>query len=251
MLIGLHAIASRSSNLTASTFLPAIICVCFVGFVHAHKRYSLWLAGGVYLADSLDGPFERIANFSYPGGNPAPVFHDGAWYYTNSPCHSVWTTSALVPGAEWTLHGGIDHSNVPENWIPEDPHLWVDTRGNWHIVNHAYNVHEWENCSTSLLSTHFFSKDGKTWHFLKEAVQPYSHTVDYDDGTSHSFVTIERPSMFFDEHGQLTHIHLAADLVTGNEGCGARPKYSSFGHCPCVNCKYADHGGTTIIALDV
>lgn len=28
---------------------------------------------------------------------------------------------------------------VPADWNPEDPHLWVDRRGNWHIVNHAYN----------------------------------------------------------------------------------------------------------------
>ena len=42
----------------------------------------------------------------------------------------------------------------------------------------------------------------------------------------------------------------AADLVTGDKGCGDRKHYSNFGHCPCVNCKYEDHGGTTIIALD-
>ena len=72
-----------------------------------------------------------------------------------------------------------------------------------------------------------------------------------DDGSSHMFVTIERPSMFFDEKGRLTHIHLAADLVGGDAGCGARKNYRTSGHCPCVNCKYGDHGGTTIIALDI
>jgi hypothetical protein len=129
--------------------------------------------------------------------------------------------------------------------------MWVDKRGSFHIINHAFNVHEWEKCASSLLSTHFFSPDGKTWHFLPQAIQPYSHTVQYDDGTSHMFVTIERPTVFFDEHGQLTHIHLAADLVTGDAGCGARKGHSNYGHCPCVNCKYDDHGGTTIIELDV
>ena len=112
-------------------------------------------------------------------------------------------------------------------------------------------MHDWEHCSTSLLSSHFFSTDGKTWHFLPEAIQPYAHTVHYDDGTSHMFVTMERPSVFFNERGELTHLHLGADLVTGDEGCGTRANHTHFGHCPCDNCKYEDHGGTTIIALDV
>ena len=106
---------------------------------------------------------------------------------------------------------------------------------------------------TSLLSTHFYSEDGSRWHFLPRGIQPYAHTVRYDDGTSHMFGTIERPSLFFDETGQLTHLHLAADLVMDDSGCGDRKKCTgSFqGKCPCVNCKYDDHGGTTIIALAV
>lgn len=130
--------------------------------------------------------------------------------------------------------------------------MWVDRRNNWHIINHAYNTYEWRSCGTSLLSSHFFSSDaGKTWHFLPQAIQPYGHTVQYDDGSSHMFVTLERPNVYLDEHGQLTHIHLAADLVTGDEGCGNRTEHAHHGHTPCDNCKFADHGGTTIIALDV
>jgi hypothetical protein len=53
------------------------------------------------------------------------------------------------------------------------------------------------------------------------------------------------------QHGQLTHIHLAADLVTQAEGCADRTNHTHYGHCPCDNCKYEDHGGTTIIALAV
>ena len=108
--------------------------------------------------------------------------------------------------------------------------MWVDKRGNWHIVNHAFNSHEWQNCATSLLSTHFFSSDaGKNWHFLPQAVQPYAHTVQYDDGSAHMFVTMERPNLFFDARGQLTHIHLAADLVGGDEGCGNRTEHAHYG----------------------
>ena len=71
----------------------------------------------------------------------------------------------------------IPHDGVPVHWVPEDPHMWIDRRGNWHIVNHAYDLYVYSNCSTSPLSTHFFSPDGKAWHFLPQAIQPYGHTV--------------------------------------------------------------------------
>lgn len=91
----------------------------------------------------------------------------------------------------------------------------------------------------SHVSNHFFSEDGKTWGW---SAQPYSHTVWFDDGTWHSFTTLERPNLIFDASGLITHINLAADLVTGNEGCAARGK-------GCVDCKYDDHAGTLVIAL--
>ena len=64
---------------------------------------------------------------------------------------------------------------------------------------------------------HFFSQDGKTWKW--SAAEPYSHTVEYDDGTTHTFTTLERPNIHFDQAtGDMTHINLAVDLVTGDEG---------------------------------
>lgn len=88
-----------------------------------------------------------------------------------------------------------------------------------------------------------------TCHMLSEP--RYSHTVHYDDGTSHTYTTLERPNLHFDSKGQMTHLNVAADLITGDEGCAARTRHSHFGHCPCDNCKWDDHAGTIIIALDV
>jgi hypothetical protein len=267
-------------------------------------QYSLWFGGHVYTSLEPGGPFTMLQNFTYPGHNPAPIYHEGAFYtiesmaagmalqlgiHTTRRCRTeialpttagIYTTPSLVAGAKWTKYATIQQKGVPQGWMPEDPDMFVDKRNNWHIVNHAYNPHEWQHCSTSLLSTHFFSADsGKTWNFLP--VEPcefflfvflgpidaacslsfYStchhrvrvcadkHTVSYDDGTSHMFVTIERPTLFFDAAGALTHIHLAADLVSGDAGCGNRTVHAHFGHCPCDNCKYGDHGSTTIIAL--
>ena len=90
------------------------------------------------------------------------------------------------------------------------------------------------DCANSAASAHFFSADGRDWHY---SPQPYGHTVSYDDGTSHTYVTLERPNLHFNASGVITHINLAADLVTGNEGCANRTSHAHNGHCPCDNCK--------------
>ena len=54
--------------------------------------------------------------------------------------------------------------------------------------------------------------------------------MQYDDGTSHTYTTLERPNLHFDATGQLTHINLAVDLVTGDEGCANRTKHAHNGH---------------------
>jgi hypothetical protein len=53
------------------------------------------------------------------------------------------------------LHGRA-LATVPANWMIEDPYLWIDSKGAWHIINHAYNNHEYEQCGNSTLSAHFF-----------------------------------------------------------------------------------------------
>jgi hypothetical protein len=51
--------------------------------------------------------------------------------------------------------------------------MWVDAkRGNWHIINHAYSNIEYENCGSSVASAHWFSEDGKDWHWSTEV---YAH----------------------------------------------------------------------------
>ena len=98
------------------------------------------------------------------------------------------------------------------------------------------------------ISAHVFSPDGKEWHFLSPTVEPYTHTVEYSDGNSFTFVTLERPNIHFDSTGQMTHINLAADLTTKDAGCNmdlVGRKRS------CAECKFYNHCGTTIIALDV
>ena len=84
----------------------------------------------------------------------------------------------------------------------EDPFMWIDKRGNWHIINHRF-WNETTHCYSSTLSAHTFSPDGKSWHIIEPAVEPYSHTVKFDDGSTVSFVALERPNIHFDATGQV------------------------------------------------
>ena len=129
------------------------------------------------------------------------------------------------------------------------PFLWVDKRGNFHIINHRFDTNQTSSCYSSHISAHVFSpasSNGKEWHVLSPSVEPYTHTVEYSDGSTFSFATLERPNIHFDSSGQMTHINLAADLTTTDAGCpaGGRPR-------ACAECKFYNHCGTTIIALDV
>ena len=165
----------------------------------------------------------------------------------------MWTLpgSTLRAGLEWSVHANISHASVPDGTVPEDPFMWVDKRGNWHIVNHAYDISQLHHCASSAISTHFFSADGIDWHLLS-GVEPYGHVVQFDDGTNHTYTTLERPFLYFDVHGQMTHLSLAADLITGDEGCANRTgKHSGTNGMACTNCKYGDRAGTLVVTLDV
>ena len=91
-------------------------------------QYTLWVDGKVFVADNLDGPFAPFPGFNFHGdlGNPAPLWHNGAFYVTTQQTREVWTTPAL--DQPWTLYANI---TVPRQAAYEDPYMWIDKRGNW------------------------------------------------------------------------------------------------------------------------
>lgn len=240
--------------------------------------YSLWTADGVMTASGPNGTFTPVPNFQMPDacrpwepaagckatpqGNPAPIFHKGAFYLATQHTGHIWTTQSIAPGSTWTLFANISLADVPHGARPEDPFMWIvscgqvhaeralicsgglprssgqDKRGNWHIINHAYDTSQKTQCGNSTLSTHFFSSDGRNWRCGPR--NPYGHVVHFDDGTKHTYTTLERPNIHFDAHGQMDYLSLAADLVTGDEGCAPTP---------CTNCKYKDPAGTLVVKL--
>jgi hypothetical protein len=79
--------------------------------------YSLWVGGAIWTASSADGPFAKLAGASPGGGNPAPVYHKGAFYATSQKTTEIMTKPTLA--APWTKFADISHANLAENWLVE------------------------------------------------------------------------------------------------------------------------------------
>jgi hypothetical protein len=134
--------------------------------------------------------------------------------------------------------------------------MWTDTRGNWHLLQHAFDLSNTKGCLSSTVSAHAFSKNGKVWHTVQPYVAPYGHSFERQDGSSMRFSTCERPKIFIDDSGNLTHVVFAVDAQTSDQGCNTRrgtacqPNGIAPEGCQCVNCKWHDRGDTVIVKLD-
>ena len=221
---------SSRANISATGLNPAGLV--FPDPATGAPVYSLWDQQDILTSASADGPFVRAYKNPMPSST-APCFSKGAFYLADQSMRRVLTTRAL--DEPWTVFSNITLPHL--TYAVEDSFLWVDPRGNFHIINHAYSTAEKTSCGSSHVSSHSFSANGTVWG---RSDQPYGHTVHFDDGSSHTYATLERPYLNFDASGRITHLHVAADLVTGDEGCAPTP---------CVNCKYVDHAGTVIIKL--
>ena len=225
--------ASRP-NLTSSAINPGFLT--YPNTTTGEPVYSIWAGGSIVSSDSLDGPFLHDSKY---GGliNPAPIYFKGTFYLAQQSTRSILSSPAV--GGPWTLFSNITHSPA-QGYVVEDPFMWIDSRSNWHIINHAYNLSQSGNCGDSDVSSHFFSTDGIDWLWSDA---PYGHTVQYDDGTSHTYATMERPRLVFNAKGQPAFLNVAADIV-------AQDACPNAGTC-CACCKYTDHAGSIVIALAV
>eukprot|EP01048_Picozoa_sp_COSAG05_P002604 COSAG05_NODE_108_length_18693_cov_7.956709_14_plen_130_part_00 len=120
------------------------------------------------------------------------------------------------------------------------------------MLYHASSYPQIDGCGASRVSAHIFSPDaGKSWHALAPEVQPYKPKVHWTDGEQ-LYSTMERPHVYFDASGRLTHLGAAAPLNIGDAGCEKTPNCKPSrqqGHCPCVNCKYVSHAGSILVEL--
>ena len=115
--------------------------------------------------------------------------------------------------APWQARWNPQRPLLPDHKRPsseqgawEDPDLWWDKRGHWHILFHVY-PQGGATASTGLLrySGHGWSRDGISWQFTSNSSQqPFNGTVDFVDGTSTTYSTRERPHLIFADDSNRT-----------------------------------------------
>ena len=98
---------------------------------------------------------------------------------------------------------------------------------------------ETETCTNSTVSAHVFSEDGFVWH--AHPISPYGTHIEVAGDDANIVVsTRERPKLFFNASGYMTH------LFNGVCSAPACP-----GVAPCVNCKTHYWDYTLVAPLDV
>jgi len=176
----------------------------------------------LHMATDPAGPWIPVQSQPPSCNNPAPFYHpNGTWYLLCDSSTLYSSPSYLGP---WTRLLDVHPSGgVPGSY--EDAFLWVDPRGNWHIIFHVYTTDVPSSCVNSTVSGHFFSPDG--WNWMASPTEPFGNYVEFTDGSSMLLSTRERPKLLFNSQGEPTHLY--------NGVCGGT---SYCAPTPCVNCKY-------------
>eukprot|EP00656_Telonema_subtile_P035558 TRINITY_DN39534_c0_g1_i1.p1 TRINITY_DN39534_c0_g1~~TRINITY_DN39534_c0_g1_i1.p1 ORF type:complete len:372 (+),score=51.01 TRINITY_DN39534_c0_g1_i1:204-1319(+) len=135
--------------------------------------------------------------------NPAPAYHPNGTLYVI--CNHVEITNAVTQAGvivSWTALRKIG-SPGPQSRSGnyEDPFLWFDRRGNWHIIYHVFCLDPFD-AHNECTSGHAFSEDGLSWVF--GADEPFDGTVQFSDRTNTSFSTRERPHFLFRDEAKTT-----------------------------------------------
>jgi len=196
-------------------------------------------------ATILDFP----VNFKWEGNwNPAPVqLSDGTvrvmahtgysgFYNTSNGTIAGWSGEVVIEADNWRgpyrMITSRDITNCTH--CEEDPFMWQDHRGNWHVLYHrmfdngtscngypAWNpdgkvpAHPCKSAEGLWSMGHSFSKDGKVWSPISRCANT---TAQLTDGTSVTFVSRERPKLVMGSDGRPAWLSNAVQPSQANAG---------------------------------
>ncbi|RYP93202.1 hypothetical protein DL770_000677 [Monosporascus sp. CRB-9-2] len=111
-------------------------------------------------------------------------------------------------------------SDYSDHWT-EDPFLWRDKRGNWHILCHWMIDIAERGEKFPRVGGHMFSRSlTGPWTFRLRQV--YNTTVHFTDGGRTDYYRRERPKLFFSDDGQMTPLY----LVNGVQEFNTKASYT-------------------------
>ena len=256
----------NTSQLVANSDWTAFVKIgskADVQLAAAQQQQTTHVGSGssIHVSKSLHGPWVPLApNTLGSCNNPAPWVHKNGTIFI--VCGGEMKRSQSISGP-WTKVTTFSHAGGPPGNY-EDPYLYTDSAGHFHllckiksnllvafddsiwvhftallvITDHVYTTEPADTCTNSTVSAHVFSEDGFTWH--SHPVSPYGTHIAVSGGDDVVVSTRERPKLFFDEYGKMTHLF--------NGVCSAP---ACAGQAPCVNCKVFYWDYTLVAPLDV
>jgi len=132
----------------------------------------------VHRAKTPAGPWEPLPSIPKTGcNNPAPAFAKNGTLYVLCSSSSIWRSSEPTSAAAWQKVVSVNLNDSP--WTGgkpspflkvEDPYLYQDKNGNWHLLVHLYDYRDgWpvnpNQTMPVLVSGHAYSMDLTTWGY--------------------------------------------------------------------------------------
>lgn len=187
---------------------------------------AAWAAVNVSI---VDFPVE----FKFPGNwNPAPfelpdgrvriMVHTGWSGITGNV--TGWSGEVIVEADTWRGPFKLVSSRdiTACTFCEEDPFMWQDHRGNWHVLYHRMFDNGTDTRSKDAEGLwsggHSFSYDGLTWSPITRC---YNTTVFLEGGGSQAFVSRERPKLILGPDGRPTHLSNAVQPLQSGAGADA------------------------------
>ena len=171
--------------------------------------------GTIHVSASLNGPWTPLQGNTLPScSNPAPHIHPNGTYFIVCNHHELYRSPTIR--GPWTqivdLQSILDGAGGSVLGKYEDPYMYQDPPkygGSWHVIYHVYNTSEGRRggtdaCFNTTVSGHIFSEDGLTWH--PSPTPPFGARIALSGGTAVTVSTRERPYVYFNAEGEMTHL---------------------------------------------
>jgi hypothetical protein len=172
-------------------------------------------------------PLQNVTNFA-GCNNPSPLMAPNGTLFLFCTW-SIRKSESGDPRGPWTHPIAVSPpSAANRRW--EDPFLFIDARGNFHLLSHTYSMLPYPSNS---ISGHAYSRNGLDWTFSPH--EPYSNVVRRADGSVQHFATMERPKLLFmDPARPFAPTHLINGVspvwLDGPDPC------APCGHCSACKC---------------
>ncbi|KAK4496776.1 hypothetical protein PRZ48_012759 [Zasmidium cellare] len=174
-----------------------------------------------------DGPHKSGGGWPWSWGWGKPQCKDSSILlaYRGCPnnCSGAEQISlALAPhfGGPYT-HLNSDSPIFTNDGGSEDPFIWQDKRGNYHILVHSLEP-EGGFGSGPKVGRHAFSRSIEgPWRFGNKTLA-FSTMVEFEDGTQIDYYRRERPQLFFSDDGEMRPLF----LTTGVQEVGSGMSYT-------------------------